>query len=58
MKEYYSTVEAAELCNVTRFSIINWAKTGKLKSCTTPGGHRRIFRGDLLAFIKTLSINS
>lgn len=56
MKEYYSTVEAAALCSVTRFSIINWIKTGKLKSCTTPGGHRRIFRGNLLAFIKTYGL--
>ncbi|MBF0217216.1 MAG: helix-turn-helix domain-containing protein [Candidatus Omnitrophica bacterium] len=56
MKEYYSTVEAAELCSVTRFSIINWTKKGILKSTKTPGGHRRIQRADLIAFIKTYKI--
>ncbi|MBF0494546.1 MAG: helix-turn-helix domain-containing protein [Candidatus Omnitrophica bacterium] len=56
MKEYYSTVEAAKLCSVTRFSVINWAKKGILKSSKTPGGHRRIHRADLIAFIKTYKI--
>ena len=56
MKEYYSTVEAAEICSVTRFSIINWANKGILKSSKTPGGHRRIHRADLIEFIKTYRI--
>ena len=56
MKEYFSTVEAAKVCSVTRFSIINWTKKGMLKTTRTPGGHRRIHRGDLVAFIKTHKI--
>ena len=56
MKEYYSTVEVAKLCSVTRFSVINWAKQGILKSTKTPGGHRRIHRVDLITFIKTYKI--
>lgn len=56
MQEYYSTVEAGKLCSVTRFSIINWAKKGILKSARTPGGHRRIHRADLVSFIKTYKI--
>ncbi|MBF0477911.1 MAG: helix-turn-helix domain-containing protein [Candidatus Omnitrophica bacterium] len=56
MKEYFSTVEAAKICSVTRFSVINWVKKGILKSTATPGGHRRIHRADLLAFIKTYKI--
>jgi len=56
MKEYYSTVEVAKLCSVTRFSVINWAKQQILKSTKTPGGHRRIHRVDLISFIKTYKI--
>ena len=56
MPEYYSTVEAAKICNVTRFSIINWANKGILKSIKTPGGHRRIPRADFISFIKTYKI--
>ncbi len=56
MKEYFSTIEAAKVCSVTRFSIINWAKRGILKTTKTPGGHRRIHRADLVAFIKTYKI--
>ena len=56
MKEYYSTVEAAEICNVTRFSVINWTNQRILKSTKTPGGHRRIHRADLISFIKTYKL--
>jgi excisionase family DNA binding protein len=56
MKEYYSTVDVAKLCSVTRFSVINWAKQRILKSTKTPGGHRRIHRADLISFIKTYKI--
>ena len=56
MKEYFSTLEAAKICNVSRFSIINWTKKGILKSCATPGGHRRIFHDDLMAFVKTYGV--
>ncbi|MBF0486017.1 MAG: helix-turn-helix domain-containing protein [Candidatus Omnitrophica bacterium] len=56
MKEYFSTVEAAKICSVTRFSVINWTNKGILKTTKTPGGHRRIHRADLVAFIKTYKI--
>ena len=56
MKEYYSTVEAAKICNVTRFSIINWTDKGLMRTRKTPGGHRRIYHEDLRAFIKTYGI--
>lgn len=56
MKDYYSTVDVARLCNVTRSSIINWTKKGILKSRRTPGGHRRIYKDDLFDFINTYGI--
>ncbi len=56
MQEYYSTADAAKICGVTRFSVINWTNKGILKTTKTPGGHRRICRADLGAFIKTYDI--
>ncbi|MBF0330795.1 MAG: hypothetical protein HQL17_02575 [Candidatus Omnitrophica bacterium] len=56
MQEYYSTIDAAKICGVTRFSVINWTNKGMLKTTKTPGGHRRIYRGDLFSFIKTYKI--
>lgn len=51
-KEYLTTTQAAKICRVTRFTIANWVKKGKLKSSKTAGGHRRISKEDLLKFIK------
>lgn len=51
-KKYLTTTQAAKICCVTRFTIANWVKAGKLKSNKTAGGHRRILRKDLTSFIK------
>lgn len=51
--EYLTTTEAATMCHVTRFTIANWEKNGKLKTNKTAGGHRRILRKNLVSFIKT-----
>lgn len=50
--KYLTTTQAAKICCVTRFTIANWAKTRKLKSSKTAGGHRRILEKDLMNFIK------
>lgn len=50
--KYLTTTQAAKICCVTRFTIANWAKAGKLKSSKTVGGHRRILEKDLRNFIK------
>jgi excisionase family DNA binding protein len=49
--EFLTTTQAAKFCNVTRFTIRNWANEGKLKIKQTKGGHRRIFKDDLIKFI-------
>jgi len=49
--ETLTTSGAAQLCNVSRFTIRNWVESGKLKSSLTAGGHRRIAREDLLKFM-------
>lgn len=52
MKYYFTTNDIAQMCNVTRQTVINWIKTGKLKANLTPGGHRRVLRDDLVAFFE------
>ena len=41
-EDYFTTTKLADLCGVTRFTVINWVKAGKLKAVSTMGGHRRI----------------
>ncbi len=44
--------DAAKHCRVSRFTVLKWVRDGKLKSFTTPGGHHRIERKDLIEFLK------
>lgn len=52
IKNIFSTHEAGRICNVHQTTIINWIEEGKLKAYITPGGHRRIKKSALLAFMK------
>ncbi len=54
--EYVTTSDAAELCNVTRFTIRNWILDNKLKASQTAGHHHRILKSDLLKFMKETGI--
>ena len=49
-KEILTTNEAADSLNIARTSLINWVERGELSPATTPGGHRRFRRSDLIAF--------
>ena len=51
-KQSFSTSEVAAYCHVTPDTIRKWAEAGRIKVFKTPGGHRRISREDLLAFLK------
>jgi excisionase family DNA binding protein len=55
---YFTTNDIAQMCNVTRQTVINWIKNGKLKANLTPGGHRRVLREDLLAFFQKNQIDA
>jgi excisionase family DNA binding protein len=44
--------EAARHCRVSRFTVLKWVRDGKLKAFTTPGGHHRIERADLVRFLE------
>lgn len=52
LPDTFSTVQAAELCAVGRSTMLRWLKAGLIPSHTTGGGHRRVLRGDLLAFMR------
>jgi excisionase family DNA binding protein len=51
MRRYYTTFEASRLLGVSLPTIVNWIKARRLKAHRTPGGHRRIAREDLAAFM-------
>ena len=50
--EYLTTSQAAKICDVTRFTILNWIKKGKLLAVSTLGGHQRIPREAILVLLK------
>lgn len=45
-KPYISVPEAARICGVSRATMWNWVKSGKVDAFVTPGGHYRIKRED------------
>jgi excisionase family DNA binding protein len=51
MRAFYTTFEAAHLLGVSLPTVVNWIKARRLKAHRTPGGHRRIARGDLATFM-------
>src|SRR5215510_91809 len=51
-KTIYTTHEVSRLLHVNPRSVINWIEQNLLESYRTPGGHRRIRRDDLLAFLR------
>jgi excisionase family DNA binding protein len=51
-KTIFTTHEVSRLLHVNPRSVINWIEQDLLASYRTPGGHRRIRREDLLAFVR------
>jgi excisionase family DNA binding protein len=52
----YTTHDIARYCDVYPSSVVRWINDGKLKSYETPGGHQRVGREDLIAFMKEFRI--
>ena len=50
---YMTTTELARLCGVSRFTIINWTKQGRIKAIRTVGKHYRIPVSEALSLLKT-----
>jgi excisionase family DNA binding protein len=49
---FFTTFEISQICGVNPTTVQNWIKGKKLKAFQTPGGHRRVRREDLIAFMK------
>ncbi len=52
MRNTMTTSTVARLLGVAVGSVSRWIDEGQLKAGKTPGGHRRISRGDLVDFLK------
>ncbi|HMK34957.1 MAG TPA: response regulator [Desulfomonilaceae bacterium] len=48
--------QASKYCSVTPKTICNWVDEGHIKAFRTVGGHRRIRREDLEAFLRRMNI--
>ncbi len=51
-KKILTTFEAGRYCGVNPYTVRHWIENGKLSAYTTPGGHRRIRKDALDAFMK------
>jgi excisionase family DNA binding protein len=51
MRSFYTTHDAARLLGVSLPTVVNWIAARRLRAHRTPGGHRRISREDLAAFM-------
>lgn len=51
MAKNLSTFAIAEMLHVDPGSVANWIDQGLLKAHRTPGGHRRVAKDDLIAFL-------
>lgn len=54
--KHLTTTEAAQFFNVTRFTVLNWVKQGKLKAVRTLGGHQRIPREVITSLMQKLKL--
>ena len=52
IKKAITTYEAAEHCQVTPRTVIQWINEGKLKAYRTPGNHSRVQIEDFINFLK------
>lgn len=51
MKEYFTVNEAAEKFGVTRQTIDNWCRSGKIKYCVLVNGRKRFTQEQIDNFI-------
>ena len=49
---YLTTQEVAHHCHVSSVTVGKWIDSGHLRGHRTPGGHRRVARTDLVAFMR------
>jgi excisionase family DNA binding protein len=56
MEDILTVYKASKYCNVSPKTIINWTESGHIKAYKTVGGHRRIRKSDLDAFMRVQGI--
>ena len=56
MEDVLTVFEASKYCKVSPKTIINWIEAGHIKAYKTVGGHRRINKTDLEAFMRKQGI--
>jgi excisionase family DNA binding protein len=56
MEEIFTVYKASQYCNVSSRTIINWIEAGHIEAYKTVGGHRRIRRDALEAFMRKQGI--
>ena len=56
MEDIFTVAKASEYCGVSPKTIINWVESGYIEAYKTVGGHRRIKRSNLEAFMKKQGI--
>jgi excisionase family DNA binding protein len=56
MEDTLTVFTASKYCNVSSKTIINWVEAGHIKAYRTVGGHRRIKKADLEAFMRNQGI--
>ena len=56
MEDILTVFKASKYCNVSSKTIINWIESGHISAYKTVGGHRRIKKSDLEAFMKKQGI--
>jgi len=56
MEDVLTVFQAGQQCNVSPKTIINWIESGHIRAYKTVGGHRRINRTDLVAFMQKQGI--
>lgn len=56
MEDILTVFKASKYCNVSPKTIINWIESGHITAYKTVGGHRRIKKSDLLAFMNKQGI--
>ena len=56
MEDIFTVFQASKYCSVSPKTIINWIESGHIEAYKTVGGHRRIKRKDLEAFMRKQGI--
>lgn len=56
VERLFTTVDLANVCNVSLRTVIRWVDEGRLPSFRTPGGHRRVREKDLRQFLERYNI--